>query len=163
MLLQVALFYSFLWPNNTPLCIYTPSSLSIHLVMDIWVASMSWLLYILLHWTLGYMYLFKLVFQFFGSIHSGVELLGHRVVLFFFSDLFIFGCPGSSLLRLSLIVVSRGYSSMCCLGFSFQWLLLLQTVGSRRAGSVVVAHQLSCPAACRIFLEQGLNPCLLHW
>ena len=24
-------------------------------------------------------------------------------------------------------------------------------------------HGLSCTAACRIFLDQGLNPCLLHW
>ena len=29
-------------------------------------------------------------------------------------------------------------------------------------GSVVVAHGLSCPSACGIFLDQGLNPCLLH-
>lgn len=28
-------------------------------------------------------------------------------------------------------------------------------------GSVVVAHRLSCPLACGIFLEQGLNPCPL--
>ena len=30
-------------------------------------------------------------------------------------------------------------------------------------GSVVVAHGLSCPEACGILLDQGLNPCLLHW
>ena len=30
-------------------------------------------------------------------------------------------------------------------------------------GSAVVAHVLSCSAAWRIFLDQGLNPCLLHW
>ena len=30
-------------------------------------------------------------------------------------------------------------------------------------GSVVVAHGLSCLVACGIFLDQGLNPCLLHW
>ena len=29
-------------------------------------------------------------------------------------------------------------------------------------GSVVVAHGLSCSMACGIFLEQGLNLCLLH-
>ena len=56
-------------------------------------------------------------------------------------------------------------------GVSLPWLLLLQSTGSRacgfqqlqRAGSVVVAHRLSCPEACGIFLDQGLNPCLLHW
>ena len=31
------------------------------------------------------------------------------------------------------------------------------------SGSVAVAHWLSCPMACGIFLDQGLNPCLLHW
>ena len=30
-------------------------------------------------------------------------------------------------------------------------------------GSVVVAHGLSCSAACGIFPDQGLNPRLLHW
>ena len=30
-------------------------------------------------------------------------------------------------------------------------------------GSVVVVHGLSCSAACGIFLDQGLNLCLLHW
>ena len=33
---------------------------------------------------------------------------------------------------------------------------------SRRAGSVVVAHGLSCSTACGIFPDQGLNPCPLH-
>ena len=35
--------------------------------------------------------------------------------------------------RLSL-VVSRGYSSLRCAGFSLRWLLLLQSTGSRHAG-----------------------------
>ena len=26
-----------------------------------------------------------------------------------------------------------------------------------------MAHSLSCSAACRIFLDQGWNPCPLHW
>ena len=30
-------------------------------------------------------------------------------------------------------------------------------------GSVVVAYGLSCPVACWIFLDQGSNPCPLHW
>ena len=36
--------------------------------------------------------------------------------------------------RLSLVVASRGYSSLQCTGFSLQWLLLLQSTGSRRMG-----------------------------
>ena len=30
-------------------------------------------------------------------------------------------------------------------------------------GSVVVVHGLSCPVACGIFLDQGLNLWPLHW
>ena len=32
-----------------------------------------------------------------------------------------------------------------------------------KQASVVVAHGLSCSLAYRIFLDQGLNLCLLHW
>ena len=31
------------------------------------------------------------------------------------------------------------------------------------AQAVVVAHGLSCSASCGIFLDQGSNPCPLHW
>ena len=75
-----------------------------------------------------------------------------------FCFVFIFGCVGSSLLHAV---------------FSLQWRLLLQSSGSRHAGlsscgslasvvvarrlqstgSVVVAHGLSCFAACGIFPE----------
>ena len=51
MLLQMALFCSFLWPNSIQLYICTISSLSIHLLMDISVVSMSWLLWKVLLWT----------------------------------------------------------------------------------------------------------------
>ena len=36
---------------------------------------------------------------------------------------------------LSLVAASRGYSSLQCAGFSLQWLLLLQSTGSRLKGS----------------------------
>ena len=64
---------------------------------------------------------------------------------------------------LSLVVASGGHSSSRCAGLSLSWPLLLQSTGSRRAGSVVVAHGPSCSAACGIFPEQGSNPCPLHW
>ena len=32
-----------------------------------------------------------------------------------------------------------------------------------RLNRTVVAHGLSCPEACGIFPDQGLNPCFLHW
>ena len=49
------------------------------------------------------------------------------------------------------------------MGLSLQWLLLLQNRGSRRVGSVVVAHRVSCFVACGIFPDQGSSPCPLHW
>ena len=71
----------------------------------------------------------------------------------------------------SLVVVSGGYSSLRCAGFPLRWLLLLWNTGSRHMGfsscgawaSLVVAHGLSCSAACGIFPDQGSNLCPLHW
>ena len=64
---------------------------------------------------------------------------------------------------LSLVAASGGHSSSRCTGPSLSRPLLLWSTGSRRAGSVVVAHGPSCPAACGIFPDQGSNPCPLHW
>ena len=63
----------------------------------------------------------------------------------------------------SLVVASGGHSSSRCAGLSLSRPLLLRSTGSRRAGSVIVAHGPSCSAACGIFPDQGLNPCALHW
>ena len=64
---------------------------------------------------------------------------------------------------LSLVVASRGHSSSRCAGLSLSRPLLLRGTGSRRAGSVIVAHGPSCSTACGIFPDQGSNPCPLHW
>ena len=64
---------------------------------------------------------------------------------------------------LSLVAASRGHSSPRCAGLSLSRPLLLRSTGSRRAGSVVVAHGPSRSAACGIFPDQGSNPCPLHW
>ena len=56
-----------------------------------------------------------------------------------------------------------GHSSSQCAGLSLSWPLLLRSTGSRRAGSVIVAHGPSCSAARGIFPDQGSNPCPLHW
>ena len=64
---------------------------------------------------------------------------------------------------LSRVAASGGHSSSRCAGPSLSRLLLLQSTGSRRAGSVVVAHGPSCSAACGILPDQGSNPCPLHW
>ena len=64
---------------------------------------------------------------------------------------------------LSLVAASGGHSSSQCAGLSLSRPLLLRSTGSRRAGSVVVAHGPSCSAACGIFPDQGSTPCPLHW
>ena len=71
-------------------------------------------------------------------------------------------CVVLAFLRLSVVTVSWGYSSLQYMGFWLQWLLLWST-GSSVLGSVVAAHGLSCSVACGIFLDQGLNSCPLHW
>ena len=63
---------------------------------------------------------------------------------------------------LSLIAASGGHSSSRCAGLLLSRPLLLRSTGSRRAGSVVVAHGPSFSAACGIFPDQGSNPCPLH-
>ena len=64
---------------------------------------------------------------------------------------------------LSLVVASGGHSSSRCVDLSLSRPLLLQSTGSRHAGSVVVAHGLSCSVACGILPDQGSNLCPLHW
>ena len=68
-----------------------------------------------------------------------------------------------SLRGLSLVVASGGHSSSRCMGLSLSRPLLLRSTGSRRAGSVIVAHGPSRSAARGIFPDQGSNPCPLHW
>ena len=50
-------------------------------------------------------------------------------------------------------------------GLQYLWHMGSVVVARRlqSTGSVVVAHGLSCSAARGIFLDQGLNPCPLHW
>ena len=64
---------------------------------------------------------------------------------------------------LSLVAASGGQSSSQCAGLWLSRPLLLQSTGSRRASSVIVAHGPSCSTACGIFPDQGSNPCPLHW
>ena len=93
------------------------------------------------------------------------ESIKYSFFFFKFIYLFIFGCAGSSFLceGFFLVAASGGHSSSRCVGLSLSWPLLLRSTGSRRTGSVVVAHGLGCSAACGIFPDQGSNPCPLHW
>ena len=84
MLLQLALFHFYGWVIFHCILI---SSLSIHLLMNTYIAFMLWLLWIVLLQTLGYMYLFKLEFS--PDTCPGMGLLDHVVTLSFsfFKDL----------------------------------------------------------------------------
>ena len=64
---------------------------------------------------------------------------------------------------LSLVAASGGHSSSRCAGLPLSRPLLLRSTGSRRAGSVIVAHGPSRSAACGILPDQGSNPCPLPW
>ena len=86
------------------------------------------------------------------------------IYLFIYSFIYLWLCwVFVSERGLSLVAASGGHSSSWCVGLSLLWPLLLRSTGSRRAGSVVVAHGPSCSVACGIFPDQGSNPCPLHW
>ena len=83
---------------------------------------------------------------------------------FFFSFIYLWLCwVFISVRGLSLVAASGGHSSLWCAGLSLSWPLLLRSTGSRRAGSVIVAHGPSRSTACGILPYQGSNPCPLHW
>ena len=54
---------------------------SIHLLMDIWVAS-TWLLWIMLLWTWICDYLFNILCSILLNIYPEMELLDHKIILF---------------------------------------------------------------------------------
>ena len=88
--------------------------------------------------------------------------------LFFFFNFYLFiylwlHWVFVSVRGLSPVAASGGHSSSRCAGLSPSRPLLLRSTGSRRAGSATVAHGPNCSVACRIFPDQGLNPCALNW
>ena len=68
-----------------------------------------------------------------------------------------------AVLGLSLVLASGGCSLVAMHGFSSQWLFLFWSMDSRAQASVLALHGFSCSTVCGIFLNQGLNPCPLHW
>ena len=79
------------------------------------------------------------------------------------------------MLGLSPVAASEGYSPLCCMGFSSQWLLItehrlqvlilsscgMQAVGYASFSSCIC--RLSCSTVSRIFLDQRSNPCPKQW
>ena len=108
-----------------------------------------------------------------GTVSLGLGHLSFPTLLLFFIFIFIYlfiylfiyfwlCWVFVSVRGLSPVVESGGHSSSRCAGLSLSRPLPLRSTGSRRAGSVVVAHRLSCSAACGIFPDQGSNPCPLR-
>ena len=105
-----------------------------------------------------------------SQVHSNMLGAGGHTArfcfLFFFLNLFIYlwlCWVFVSVRGLPLAAASGGHSSSRRAGLSPSRPLLLRSTGSRRAGSVVVAHGSSCSAACGILPDQGSNPGPLHW
>ena len=96
----------------------------------------------------------------FFFLFKGIPLFLLFIYLFIY---FWLCCVFISVRGLSLVAASGGHSSSRYVGLSLLWPLLLRSTGSRRAGSVVVAHGPSCSTTCGIFPDQGSNPCPLHW
>ena len=97
-----------------------------------------------------------------------LDTLGQFTSLFFFNFIYLFiylwlCWVFVSVRGLSLVAASGGHSSSRCVGLSLSRSLLLQSTGSRHAGSVIVAHGPSCSMAYGILPDQGSNPCPLHW
>ena len=88
---------------------------------------------------------------------KGTPLFIYLFIYFWLCRVFV------SVRGLSPVAASGGHSSSRCAGLSPPRPLLLRSTGSRRAGSVVVAHGPSCSAARGIFPDQDSNPCPLHW
>ena len=96
--------------------------------------------------------------------------------IYFFGFIY-FGCAGSSLLcgfspscseqgLLSGCAVraSHGCDFSCCGAQALgKRPSVVVACGLQSTGSVVVANGLSCPESCGVFLDQGLNLCLLYW
>ena len=63
---------------------------------------------------------------------------------------------------LSLVAVGKSYSLVVVCRLIYV-ISPVAEHGLQSLGSGVVARGLSCPTACGVFLDQGSNPCLLHW
>ena len=106
---------------------------------------------------------FTMYTDFFFFLFKG-QFLARVVFLFIYFYIYFWLCwVFVSVRGLPLVAAKGGHSSSRCAGLSLSRPLLLRSTGSRRAGSVVVAHGPSCSAACGIFPDQGSNPCALHW
>ena len=96
-----------------------------------------------------------------GPQHSPSVLTQVQHSLFFFN--FIFGCTGSLLLCVGFLQLQRAGAALLLLSTDSRASVVVAHQ-LQSTGSIVVAHGLSCPMACRIFSDstQGANSCLLY-
>ena len=88
--------------------------------------------------------------------------------IFIYNFICLFGCSVSSLMCTGFLWLQPvGLSGSQFLAAVRGLLIAVASLVEHRLQgtqtSVVVAHRLGCSVACGIFLDQGLNPCLLHW
>ena len=65
------------WYSTVTVC---PFYLPVYPLVETWIVSIFWLLWIMLLWTLGFSYLFKILLSILLGIHLEVEFLGHVVI-----------------------------------------------------------------------------------
>ena len=87
------------------------------------------------------------------------------IFIYYLFIMFIFGCVGSLFLCEGFLQLRRVGATLHrgARASHYRGLSCWRSTGSRRSGSVVVAHGPTCSAACGIFPDQGSNPCPLHW
>ena len=83
-------------------------------------------------------------------------------IYFWLCCVFIAAWTFSSCGKRGLLSSCVGWTSQCS-GFSSCGAWTLEHVGFSSCSSRALEHRLHCPEASRIFLDQGLNPCRLHW
>ena len=118
----------------------------------------------------GFQFLYIVTNTCYCHIFLRINFFFNKFYLFIYLFIYLWLCwVFVAVCRLSLVAASGDYSSLRCTGFSLRWLLLLQSTSSRRVGfsscgmgSVVVAHGLSCSAACGIFQTRARTrvPCI---
>ena len=101
-----------------------------------------------------------LTFAFFFFFFKGIPFFLFFIYLFIY---FWLRWVLASVRGPSPVAACGGHSSSRCAGLPLSRPLPPRSTGSRRAGSVVVAHGPSRSAACGILPDQGLNPRPLHW
>ena len=132
-LLCVSIDCSFLLLNCIIWYGWTIVCLTIHPLKDIRVVSSFLLLWIKLVWIFVYRFLCRCRFSLLWMLLCLAIVFNHyfkknKCIYLWLCWVFV------AARGLPLVVSSRGYSSLWCTGFSLQWLLFLQSSGSRCAG-----------------------------